>query len=161
MHVYSSRSQRVKKVKEVPGLMIGLVSDDQPYMAGILAPVETPSWARKFTNKIFSITCVFTLLFFGGTGAEMDSIHIYFETRVLSVSHTMIDNVPNSSNCVILLLPYHGRAIKWKISWSAVSWMMACCLTVSSHYLCRYWLEITSIHPCLFFLCSLKWPVTD
>ena len=44
----------------------------------------------------------------------MDSFHSYFETRVLSVSHTMIDNVPNSSNCVILLLPYHERAIKWK-----------------------------------------------
>ena len=93
------------------------------------------------------ITCVFILLYSEGTGAEMDSIHIYFETRVLSVSHTMIDNVPNSSNCVILLLPYHERAIKWKISWSAVSWMMACCLTASSHYPCRYWLEIISIHP--------------
>ena len=139
---------RVNKVKGDPRL------DDRP---GVRWPaiygwhfwhqLKSPSWAPKFTNKIFSITCVFTLLYSEGTGAEMDSIHIYFETRVLSVSHTMIDNVPNSFNCVILLLPYHERAIKGIISWSAVSWMMACCLTTSSHYPCWYWLEIISIHP--------------
>ena len=52
--------------------------------------LKSPSWAPKFTNKIFSITCVLNLLYFEGTGAEMDSIHIYYETRVLSVSHAMI-----------------------------------------------------------------------
>ena len=39
--------KELKKVKEVPGLTIGLVSGDQPYMAGILAPVEIPVLGSK------------------------------------------------------------------------------------------------------------------
>ena len=133
------RYQRVKMVKGDPRL------DDRPgvrwpaiYSWHFLHQLKSPSWAPKFTNKIFSITCVFILLYSEGTGAEMDSIHIYFETRVLSVSHTMIDNVPNFSNCVIFTAPLSWESNKMKTVLISSVLDDGCCLTASSHYPCWY-----------------------
>ena len=72
------RYQGVKMVKRDPRL------DDRPgvrwpanYAWHFWHQLKSLSWAPNFTNKIFPITCVFTLLYSEGTGAEMDSIHIY------------------------------------------------------------------------------------
>ena len=56
---------------------------------------------------------MFILLYFYGTGSEMDLTHIHFDTRVFSMSHMMAMSIFQTPvDCFILLLPDHNGAIR-------------------------------------------------